>query len=309
VLTPIPLLRIRVPASTSNLGPGFDLLGLALSLYLDVEAKLLPGAGQHRVTRQGALAVEQWDSVDDLTLRAFEAVAEACGGAAHYEFIQSSEIPTGRGLGSSGAAIAAGLLLGQAASGSDISTQELISIGIEIEGHPDNVVASLLGGMTLCQPQSDPKRASLLQPDIHPSIGFSVVWPSMQLSTKQSRSVLPAQIPFEDAAKNSGQLAFLLEGLKTGKPEFLRTGELDRLHVPFRLGLIPGAQATLQAARECGAWLATISGSGSTLIALGPKDCIEEINQAMRAELSRHDEHVEARILEPVFGTPKVRID
>ena len=300
-------LRLRVPASTSNLGPGFDLLGLALSLFLEVELRPLPKARAHQVLRKGRLLGELEAGGEDLTLRAFDAIAKQYEIQGYYQFLQSSEIPTGRGMGSSGAAIAAGLLLAKALCKTEISMQSLISIGMEIEGHPDNVVPSLLGGLTLSQRFEAEAEVAVIHHELHSSIGFSVAWPAAQLATSASRGVLPELIPLAQAAQNSARLAFLLEGLRSGSKEHLERGGIDSLHVPYRLPLIQGSKATLAAAKEAGAWMATISGSGSTLIALGPKTHIEEINAAMAATLAAFNEGVEAHVLEPVFGTPQVQ--
>lgn len=300
-------LRLRVPASTSNLGPGFDLLGLALSLFLEVELRPLPKARAHQLLRKGRLLGELEADSEDLTLKAFNEVSKRYKIQGYYQFLQSSEIPIGRGMGSSGAAIAAGLLLAQEVSEEEIPMQSLISIGVEIEGHPDNVVASLLGGLTLSQRFDEQPEVVVIHQDLHPSIGFSVAWPATQLATKASRDVLPEYIPLAQAAQNSARLAFLLEGLRSGSKEHLARGGIDHLHVPHRLPLIQGSEATLAAARDAGAWMASISGSGSALIALGPKDHMEVINEAMAATLAKFAPGVEACVLEPVLGTPEAQ--
>ncbi len=266
----------------------------------------MQGQGAHRLTRRGRLGAELGATDQDLTVRAFELAARRVGLTAHYHFIQESDIPTSRGMGSSGAAIAAGLLLARAASMDALSMEDLLCIGTEMEGHPDNVVASLLGGLTICQARPTNPSLTLFQVQVHSSIGFAVVWPGKTLATKDSRSVLPDRVSRADAVSNAGNLAFLLEGLRSGSKELIQAGERDSLHVPFRLPLIRGSEATLAAARQAGAWLATISGSGSSLIALGPSKEMPPILEAMRTCLGTEQEAVEGQILTPVYGTPQV---
>lgn len=307
-------LRVRVPASTSNLGPGFDLLGLTLSLFLEVEARPGTGNGPHRITPGGGQAAA-WPVADNLLARAFDAVFRAAGQAAPPQsFHATSQIPIARGLGSSGAAVAAGLLLGEARlheSGSEgLGLSALHELGIALEGHPDNVTASLFGGCTLCLPKSDEARgahATALVPwPIAPSLGFAVVWGDATLATARAREVLPTSVPFADAVENPRRLAMLLAGLQQGEQQLLAIGAHDRLHHEARLALIPGGAETLAAAEAAGAWMTAINGSGSSLLAIGPRERAAEFATLLGATLDRFDTHVVAHALEVVHGTPQV---
>lgn len=297
-------LRVRVPCSTSNLGPGFDCLGLALSLFLEVELELHPSGG---CTLLGRLEDEAaaWPREQNLLLRAFEVGARALAlDAPAGTFHARSQIPLARGLGSSGAAVAAGLLLANALAPHPLDPSELCRLGCELEGHPDNSTASLLGGCTLGVRAGE--RLAVIRPPLHPSLAFAAAWPAAQVPTRRARAVLPARVSFSDAAENPRRLALLLEGLRRADPELLALGEADRLHVPYRLPLIAGAERALAAARAAGAFLATISGSGSALIAITSAARVAAVERALAAGLEGPG--VESRRLEPVLEAPRVEV-
>lgn len=306
-------LAVRVPASTSNLGSGFDLLGLALSLYLEVEARERSGGEQVLGSLEGEARC--WPSgVENLLLRAFErGLALAGHEPAGLVFHARSEIPVERGLGSSGAAVAAGLALARAYAGSlpregfpsEGPAPEELALACELEGHPDNSTASLCGGCTLALPHGS--RLTVVRQPVHPSIGVALAWPAARVPTSEARAALPARVPFRDAVDQPRRLAMLLEGLRTGDPELLRLGGVDHLHVGERLPLIAGGKGALGAAREAGAWLATVSGSGSALVALGPKDAVQPIARAMAAALDGAHGPALGRVVEPVLDPPRVR--
>ncbi len=299
-------LAVRVPASTSNLGPGFDCLGLALSLRLELRLLAPIGGSQHSIARSGSLREELRGAARDLSLAAFERAAARLGIPGAFAFEAASEIPVGRGFGSSGAAIAAGLLLADALAETPLAPRELLELGIELEGHPDNVTAALAGGCTLCHPSPRGTGPVFLAPPIHPSIGFALAWPGFPLPTERARGALPASYPRADALENARRLPFLLAGLAQGDPELLAIGGEDRLHVPHRLPLIRGARRALDAARGAGAWLATISGAGSGLVALGPHDRIALVATAMEQVFSEDLGQAESRVVRPVLGAPVV---
>jgi homoserine kinase len=296
--------RVVLPASTSNLGPGFDFLGLALSLHLEASCVGPSSSGSHELARLEGTA-EAWPrDRENSLLRAFDLAASRLGLENRgFRFEARSEIPIARGLGSSGAAVAAGLRLASAISPRQASLDELLLWGLEIEGHPDNVCAALLGGCTLSVPVPG-HGLRIVRQDVHPDLAFALAWPSQGLPTKAARAALPAQVPFADAAENPRRLALLLEGLRTADPELLARGSEDRLHVPYRLKLIPGAAAALEAARKAGAWLATISGSGSGLVAIGAEDRVDSIAAAMISAFRAVDPGAEGRVAEFVPAGP-----
>jgi homoserine kinase len=282
-----PLARLRVPASTSNLGPGFDLLGLAFELYLEVE---LFGGRQRDSGRFVALSGEaqSWpQGPENLLLRAFDATLREFGGDPEpFAFAVHSAIPTARGLGSSGAAVVAGVELACAVARATLRPLARLERAIRYEGHPDNVSPALLGGCIAAVPREGAPPL-VVRCALHPDLAFAVAWPASPLPTALARSLLPAQVTFHDARENPRRLALLLEGLRSADPELLAAGEEDRLHVRYRLPHIPGGPAALAAARSAGAWLATISGSGSALVAIAPHQRAADVAHAMRSEFER----------------------
>jgi homoserine kinase len=300
-------LEVHVPCSTSNLGPGFDTLGLALSLALRVRVRAEPCAASARFGELTGCASTWPRDATNLVWKAFE-LARTRLGAPEWScvFDAHSDIPVARGLGSSSAAIAAGLLLASQLAPEHASLAQLLAWGDEMEGHPDNTTAALAGGCTLALPKPGGSIAFVRQ-ELAGELGFAVAWPRTPLTTQASRAVLPREVAFKDALENPRRLAMLLEGLRRGDAQLIALGGEDRLHVPYRLPLIPGGAAALAAARAAGAWLATISGSGSALIAIGPHTSMPRIAEALRAELARADGEATAHVVTPVFGTPVVR--
>jgi homoserine kinase len=314
----LPALQVRIPCSTSNLGPGFDLLGLALSLWLDVRVsprENTPGA-EHELEFVGPFA-DLWPREQNLLTRSFDAVFTAHNmPAPPCRFRVESEIPVARGLGSSGAAVAAGLALAnhylahQRGTSPGPITNATHNLGIELEGHPDNVTASLFGGCTLCLPAGvsggERHESGLVHASLSPELGFGVAWSDSTLTTSEARDCLPATVPFADAVENPRRLAMLLEGLRCADPHLLNLGQADRLHHRFRLALIPGGAAALEAAERAGAWLVAINGSGSSLLAIGPKNKTEQLAGIMASELARHASGAVGYSLDAVLGGPLV---
>lgn len=301
--------QVCLPASTSNLGPGFDLFGLALDLTLEVRC-LRPAASQQHVLVELGGTASEWPNTPDNTLfRAFDRVAQELGvEPIPHEFGVHSAIPVARGLGSSCAACAAGLLLGAATYASrdqQLARTDLVRLGIELEGHPENSTASLLGGAVLCLPESDGSVHVVHQP-VAPNLRFVAAWPSTRIATREARNVLPEQVPFADAVENPRRLALLLEGFRTGDANLLRAGMHDRLHVPYRLALIAGGKEALLAALEAGAHGATISGSGSTLFAVCAEQAVAAVCAALTKALLPHHDKVTAREVHVAFDAPEV---
>lgn len=300
-------MRVRIPASTSNLGPGFDFAGLALSMFLDVEVTRARASDAHEFVATSGTASDWPRASDNILLRAFDAACVALRVPKRGLALRvHSEIPVARGLGSSGAAITAGLVLANALADEPASLEVLCGLGARIEGHPDNTSASICGGCTLALPRAD-GTVRIVQQALHAELGFAVAWPNAMLSTRAARSVLPREVPFADAILNPRCLAALLEGLRTADPELLAYGEHDRLHVRHRLALIENGEAALSAARAAGAWFSTVSGSGSALFAIGPHARMPGVVEALVSELGRRV-GAEGRVVTPVFGPAVVRI-
>ncbi len=279
---PLRTAGVRIPCSTSNLGPGFDTLGLALTRYL--RARFEPGGDGLCLERSGTLAALRERDEDDLLAAAFRRVLSGAGARAEGTLFVHSEIPLARGLGSSAAAILAGYDLGRAALGLPPDLEEAFRTTHGHEGHGDNAAPCLLGG--LCAVIPGPEGPRPLALPLSPSIGFAYAAPAAGISTAAAREVLPERVPHATAVAELGHLTALLHGLATGDPELIRIGIEDRLHVPHRLALIPGASDALSAGYGAGAWAVTISGSGSGLLALCEPSRSEEVAGAMHEVLS-----------------------
>jgi homoserine kinase len=275
--------RVRVPCSTSNLGAGFDCIGLAFARYLDVEYQ--PGPAPIRVERAGTLSTLAPDSGDDAIVRALASGLAARGAATFGGVLRAtSAIPISRGLGSSAAATVAGLALASATLGQPFDKAAALETAAGIEGHPDNAAAALLGGLVAIAADPDGRPRAFRLP-LSSAIGFAWAAPPVEIATEYARRVLPATVPHATAVRSLGRVAALVQGLAEADPDLLRAGFADELHVPYRLPLIPGAADAVEAALGAGAWAVTVSGSGSGLIGVCPAGIEESVAERMREAL------------------------
>jgi homoserine kinase len=256
---------VRVPATSANLGPGFDAVGLALGLHDLVEARITPGGVTVEVTGVGTAAAA--DGEDHLVIRAMRAAFGALDGQPPGIGLRCvNAIPQGYGLGSSAGAIVAGLLAARALApgGQRLDDEGLLRLATRLEGHPDNVAACLAGGLTIAWTSgSGPHVARLaLAPGLTPVLCV----PSDPLATAEARQVLPPAVPHADAAANAARAALLIAAL-TGDPGLLMTGTEDFLHQPYRTAVMP-ATADLVARLRAAGIPAVVSGAGPTVLAL-----------------------------------------
>lgn len=260
-------MRVRVPASSANLGPGFDTLGLALSLHDRVEARVTSEGLDVEVTGEGA--DEAGAGEDHLVVRAMRAVFSATGGQPPGIALRcANAIPQGRGLGSSAAAIVGGALAARALAregGARVPDADLFRLACDLEGHPDNVAACLAGGLAIAwRPESGgPKLISM---PVLAGLSALVCVPGDRLATTAARRALPASVPHADAAANAARSALLVAGL-TSRPEVLFDATQDFLHQRYRAGAMPGAADLLQRLRAAGA-PAVVSGAGPSVLVL-----------------------------------------
>jgi homoserine kinase len=276
--------RVRVPCSTSNVGGGFDCIGIALDRWLEAEAWLRPEGGRPRIARSGALAALDAASVlpeDDLMVRG---VALACA-AAGAEFpgglslSASSDIPVARGLGSSAAGLVAGALLADALLGLGLGALQVARVCASEEGHPDNAAPIVLGGAVLGVPRGDDWTFAPLE--VHPGVGIVVAIPEFETSTRAMRAALPEEVPFDAAVRAAGKGAALVRGLATADAALLAWALDDVVHVPYRRALVEGYDLVERAAIAAGAFGATLSGAGSSMIALAPHERLAAVGSAM----------------------------
>lgn len=250
-------LAISVPATTANLGPGFDCLGLALSLRNRVEVS---SSGRWEIIVEGEGAGLLPDDESNLVVQAMKHLARAVDiRLPPMRLVQHNEIPVGSGLGSSAAAVLAGLLAADALLESRLSRPRLLALATELEGHADNVAAALYGGLVLVAGDD------AVQLPCAP-LDAVVVLPAVTLSTRAARAALPPAVPFADAVFNVRQMGLLLHALAQGDHALLARATADRLHQPYRVLLIPGLNSALAAAQAEGA-AACLSGAGPSLIA------------------------------------------
>jgi len=246
---------VRVPASSANLGPGYDAMAAAVSLHLELEVE---EAGEFSLD-PGGLDVST--GRDNLVVRAFESLHPADGIA----FRLRSEIPLARGLGSSAAAIVAGLFAADHLFELALSKEEMLARATALEGHPDNVAAAIYGGFVVCatEPDGSPFAARFDPPE---GLEGIVVIPPEEVSTKLARKAIPAEVPLADAVANVSSAALLVLGLRSADLDLVSRGLRDAIHQPRRRDLYPRSMEIVDAARELGALGATISGAGPTAL-------------------------------------------
>jgi homoserine kinase len=277
VTPPGAAVTVRVPSSTSNLGAGFDCVGMALDRWLVVEARLDGDAAAPVLARGGALAALDAAGVpaaDDLVLRGAALACAAAGRALPRGLVlhATSDVPVARGLGSSAAALVAGALAADALLALGLGARLAAALAATAEGHPDNAAPCALGGAVLGVPRADaPGGWHLVPLPVHPDVGVALAVPDFETSTRTMRAALPPTLPYADAVRTAGKAAALVHGLAHADAALLAHALDDVLHVPYRRALLPGYDAVVGAARAAGAWGATISGAGSSLVALAPR--------------------------------------
>ena len=307
---------VTVPATTANLGPGFDCIGAALSLYNQFKFTCVDAVGSFRVSIAVTGAEAQLVKTDESNLlyQAFVRFYEFLGQVpppVQIEILLG--VPLARGLGSSATAIVGGRVGANYLAGTPLDERQVMELAIALEGHPDNVVPALLGGCRLAamgfsnEPQRRQSRGGvpLLEGtgvrggrrgeeegegfggwqvcDVcwHSDVVPVVAIPNFELETQEARKVLPIEVSRADAIFNAAHLGLLLRGLETGRGDWLRAAMQDRLHQPYRQALIPGYEAVRQAAMAAGALGMVISGAGPTLLALVNAAQAADVEMAM----------------------------
>ena len=274
---------VMVPCSTSNLGAGFDAVGIALS-GPDLMVRATPGGEGLRIVKlsgEGAdrLPPDSTNRVIDAAFRTARAAGRDPRSLCAELSIHSS-IPLKRGLGSSAAAAVAGALLADALLEGAAGPDRVLATGVEMEGHPDNVVPALRGGAQVSV--RDARGIILSCPiPIQAPLKAALYIPDQELATSAARAVLPAQVPLADAVHNLGRAALLVAALAQGRLDLLAEAMDDRLHQPARSGLLPWLPSLLAAARWGGALGAALSGAGTTVCALCTADAAREVARAM----------------------------
>jgi len=283
---------VRVPASTSNCGAGFDTLGLALNLYNRVTLTRAEGSGPVPDRDSDARA-------QAMVTEAAAAFARATGReGAGFRYRIEGEVPPARGLGSS-VTVVAGVLAGLGAlHGASLGRRQLIALVSAIEGHPDNAGAGILGGF--CVSRTDPATGAYVDSqrfEVRGDIAFVVVSPPVEFVTKESRGALPPSLPFFDAVKSINSAAYLVAAFASRDYARLRHSAGDFVHEPYRLPQIPGGAEAIRAGVAAGAWTGWLSGSGSSVLCVCERAGSEAVFAEMTAAFARVSMPSEGRIL------------
>jgi homoserine kinase len=289
---------VRVPASTANLGAGFDCIGLALNLYLSVAARIVQGTGDTchlRLTGEG----DQESAVNEenLIIRAMRFTAKREGlSLPRLELEVNNSLPLARGLGSSATAIVAGIKIASFACNRELSVQTVLRYAVELERHADNVAAAYLGGLVVSCVKPDGSVLAVKRS--WPSeLKVIVVSPDALLKTAETRSVLPGNVPLEDAVFNLQRVALFVAAVEARAYDLLWDAMQDRLHQAHRESLVPGLAEALATPPQPGLVGVALSGSGPSVVALA-RDRVDEIGEAIAEKFRRRNVPATVRVLE-----------
>jgi len=293
--------RVSVPATTANLGPGFDALGLALNLCNEVELRGWKPAGAPTLSMTvagegaGKLPLDR----SNLVFRAVQRTFSRAGVKMPSVTLRlRNRIPLARGLGSSSAAIVGGIVAANRALRNPLTEQMVLDLAAEMEGHPDNVTPALLGGLCASVMSGMRVRAvSWKAAALFNGLRAVLCVPEFELSTARARSVLPARVSRADAVFNISRVALLLSALQSRRFDLLSEAMHDRLHQPCRAKLVPGLMKALQGAGKAGAYGAALSGAGPSVLALCPPSKTGSVGKAMVRVFGRHRVAAKALVL------------
>ncbi|MCD7784641.1 MAG: homoserine kinase [Oscillospiraceae bacterium] len=256
------MIKIRIPATSANLGAGFDALGLALDYYNFVE---MEESDRIEISSTDDVPVPTDES--NLIYISARDLFEVCGRKlSGLKIIQTNNIPMARGLGSSSACIVAGLVGANHLLGNPLTTDDLVNLSAQIEGHPDNTAPALLGGIVTAV--FDGRQVHWVKQEVYTKLKFYAIIPDFELKTEKARACLPKEISHKDAVYNLSRAALFSASLLTGKFENLREAVNDKLHQPYRMELIPHCQEVFDIAYSHGAYGVYISGAGPTVMAI-----------------------------------------
>lgn len=272
-------IKVSVPATSANVGSGFDALGLAVTLY---NTATFEPADQLEISSADGTRIPRNES--NLVYRSAKRLFDQVGKRMPpLRIVQTNPIPMARGLGSSSACIIAGLLGANRLLGDVLDTQELLTLATAIEGHPDNVAPALLGGLTSSVFEAG--TVYTVKRDVDQSLCFAAIVPDYKLLTEAARAALPAQISHKDAVYNLSRAALLPAAFCEGRHDLLAIATEDKLHQPYRLPLMPGASQVFALAKQCGAKAVYVSGAGSTVMAVAEKSQADRFYQELRQGL------------------------
>jgi homoserine kinase len=296
------IVKVKVPATTANLGAGFDTFGLALTLYNEFEVEEADGVFIESYPENEFLKKPE----NNLFIKVVKYLCEAEGKTFHgAKLKQTVNIPVARGLGSSATAIVAGILTGFAVHKKPLTDEEFFKVAYLFEPHPDNLLPAWKGGFITALKTEDKTYYSKI--DFPQELKTVVVIPDFELSTELARSVLPKEIPLKDAVFNIQRASLFIRALQEKKFDLLKIAMEDRLHQPYRKSLIPNFDKVVQYAYDSGAVSASLSGAGSTMLALA-LDNFDKIGQAMVSAFSEAGINAKYLVLDVDTEGAKVEI-
>lgn len=269
------MIKVRVPATSANIGPGFDCLGVALNLYNTFSFEEI----EHGLVIEGCC--EEFSNEDNLIYISMRKCFDKIGyNAKGIRIVIEDDIPVSRGLGSSAACIVGGVMGANEIAGGILSQEEILELATEIEGHPDNVAPAILGGMTVAI--QDNNNIHYSKVNVANGLKFNAMIPDFKLSTKESRGVLPKEIPYKDGVFNVGRVSLLITALINGEFELLKTSCDDRLHQKYRGKLIKDFDRIKEKCEDLGCLALFLSGAGPTLMSL-----VEDHNEKFHVDIEK----------------------
>lgn len=293
--------KMRVPATTANLGPGFDIFGAALSLYNEFEAEYVPKAKKTKFELKGEGKKILPKGEKNVLWKSMLETFKLLGCADKYNLKNlnitiKTGIPLSGGLGSSASAIIGGIALANALCGNKLSKAQIAQLGMKIEGHPDNIAPAVYGGLCVCYKNESGESEVMGLPV--PKMKVVMCVPSFELRTKRSRQALPKHVDLSDAVFNTSRVALLTAAFCTGNYKLLAQGMQDRLHQPYRGKMIPAMNEVIKTAIDNGAYGAFLSGSGPSIAAFCDGKSCEKIQKAMVKVWKKESVAVKAYILD-----------
>ncbi len=284
-------INVKVPASTSNLGPGFDCIGMALPIYntITIEETVLPGTGieinvlNDNETSDELLMEHMPMDENSIIYKAVELLYNSIGQTpSELKITVQSQIPIARGLGSSASVIVGGLLAANELLGHPADEVALLSIATEVEGHPDNVTPSIVGGLVLTSLEDDGS-VVYRKLDWPEEWQITVCIPDYELSTEISRSVLPKEVPLQDAVFNAKRMGMFIQAINTKDAELMKMALQDKIHQPYRMKLVPGLDKIMDNLKhEENVLGCVLSGAGPAIVVISQKNNLEKIKSIIK---------------------------
>lgn len=297
------MVKVRVPATTANMGPGFDTLGMALSLYNYIEVTPIDNKVELFIEGESLDLNEEDNLIYQAIRKTYEKANESIPGGFNID-VYKCDVPMSRGLGSSATCIVGGILAANSLIGGKLSEEEMLEIANSMEGHPDNVAPALLGGMVTAIQEEGKVHYSKV--NVPKEILCGVMIPDFKVSTSEARKVLKDSYSMEECVFNLSHLSLFITALNNGELNTLRYAVKDKIHEPYRGKLIPNIEGIFEASRKNGALCEFISGSGSTLLSFINDKNKDDYLDKMKAYLESLDTQWDIKIISPSFEGAKV---